>query len=106
MQIPGQQRDQKTLLKAFVSTFTSEDFMTDLVRITLHPSEFGAFTSEKSNSAIDYIRDFLKVLGDTSRKLQLPTIKTTQSQIQAVNTLLTIRESSATLLTYKTFFNI
>ena len=104
MQIPGQQRDQKTLLKAFVSTFTSEDFMTDLVRITLHPSEFGAFTSEKSNSAIDYIRDFLNVLGDTSRKLQLPTIKTTQSQIQAVNTLLTIRESSATLLTYENVF--
>ena len=105
MNLPGySQRDQKTLLKAFVSTFTSEDFMVDLVRITLHPSEFGAFTSEKSNSAIDYIREFLKVLNDTSRRLQLTTAKNIQSQTQAVNTLLTIRESSATLLTYDNVF--
>lgn len=106
MQIPGHGaiKDQKTLLKAFISTFTSEEFMVDLVRITLHPSEFGAFTSERSNSAIDYIKDFLKGLNDTARRLQLPTAKNIQSQIQAVNTLLTIRESSSSLLTYDNVF--
>ena len=107
MQIPGHSsviRDQRTLLKAFISTFTSEEFMTDLVRIILHPSEFGAFTSERSNSAIDYIREFLKGLGDSARKLQLPTAKNIQSQIQVVNTLLTIRESSSSLLTYENVF--
>ena len=106
MNVPGHGavRDQKTLLKAFVSTFTSEEFMVDLVRIILHPSEFGAFTSEKSNSAIDYIRDFLKGLNDTARRLQLPTAKTIQSHIQVVNTLLTIRESSSSLLTYDNVF--
>lgn|GEM_PF-1606036 len=97
-------RDQKTLLKAFISTFTSEEFMVDLVRIVLYPSEFGAFTSERSNSAIDYIRDFLKDLADMSRRLQLPTSKNIQSQIQAINTLLTIRESSSSLLTYDNVF--
>lgn len=97
-------KDRKTLLKAFVSTFTTEDFMVDLVRITLHPSEFTAFSTEKSNSAIDYIKDFLKALNETSRRLQLPTAKNIQSQINAVNTLLTIRESSATLLTYENVF--
>ena len=106
MQIPGHGvvRDQRTLLKAFISTFTSEDFMVDLVRIILHPSEFGAFTSEKSNSAIDYIKDFLKGMGETARRLQLPTAKNIQSQIQVVNTLLTIRESSSSLLTYDNVF--
>ena len=106
MNIPGHGgiRDQRTLLKAFISTFTSEEFMIDLVRIVLHPSEFGAFTSEKSNSAIDYIKDFLKGLGETSRRLQLPTAKNIQSQIQVVNTLLTIRESSSSLLTYENVF--
>jgi len=59
MNLPGHNiRDQKTLLKAFVSTFTSEEFMTDLVRITLHPSEFGSISTGKSNSTIDYIKDF------------------------------------------------
>jgi len=105
MNLPGHNiGNQKTLLKAFVSTFTSEEFMTDLIRITLHPSEFSAFSTEKSNSAIDYIKDFLKMLGETVRKLQLPTAKNIQSQIQVVNTLLTIRESSATLLTYENVF--
>jgi len=104
MNLQANSRDQKTLLKAFVSTFTSEEFMVDLVRITLHPSEFGSFTSEKANSAIDYIRDFLKTLGDTTRRLQLSTSKNIQSQIYAINTLLTIRESSATLLTYENVF--
>lgn len=105
MNLPGySSRDQKTLLKAFVSTFTSEEFMVDLVKITLHPSEFGAFSTEKSNSAIDYIKDFLKTLGEMARRLQLSTAKNIQSQIQAVNTLLTIRESSATLLTYENVF--
>ena len=84
MNLPGHQspKDQKTLLKAFISTFTSEGFMVDLVRITLHPSEFNSFSSEKSNSTIDYIKDFLKVLNDTSRKLQLTTLKNIQSQIK------------------------
>jgi hypothetical protein len=97
-------RDQKTLLKAFITTFTSEEFMVDLVKITLHPSEFGTFSSNKSNSVIDYIRDFLRGLNDIVRKLQLPTIKTIQSEINAINTLLTIRESSASLLTYDNVF--
>lgn len=106
MNIPGHGavRDQRTLLKAFITTFTSEEFMTDLVRIVLHPSEFGAFTSEKSNSAIDYIKDFLKGLGETARRLQLPTAKNIQSQIQVISTLLTIRESSSSLLTYENVF--
>jgi len=106
MQIPGHNtlRDQKTLLKAFIQTFTSEDFMVDLVRIALHPSEFGAFTSDKSNSAIDYIKEFLKGLNDSARRLQLPTAKNIQSYIQVVNTLLTIRESSSSLLTYDNVF--
>ncbi|HQF36891.1 MAG TPA: DnaB-like helicase C-terminal domain-containing protein [Candidatus Dojkabacteria bacterium] len=106
MNIPGhgQVRDQRTLLKAFINTFTSEEFMVDLVRIILHPSEFGAFTSERSNSAIEYIRDFLKGLGETARRLQLPAAKNIQSQIQVVNTLLTIRESSSSLLTYDNVF--
>lgn len=106
MNMPGHNvvRDQKTLLKAFITTFTSEEFMIDLVRIILHPSEFGAFTSERSNSAIDYIRDFLKGLGETARRLQLPTTKSIQSQIQVINTLLTIRESSSSLLTYENVF--
>jgi hypothetical protein len=97
-------RDQKTLLKAFITTFTSEEFMVDLVKITLHPSEFGAFTSDRSNSAIDYIKDFLRGLNDITRKLQLPTVKSIQSQINTVNTLLTIRESSSSLLTYDNVF--
>ena len=107
MQIPGHGgtiRDQRTLLKAFISTFTSEEFMVDLVRIVLHPSEFNAFSSEKSNSTIDYIKDFLKGLGETARKLQLPTAKNIQSQIQVISTLLTIRESSSSLLTYENVF--
>jgi len=100
----GTFRDQKTLLKAFISTFTSEEFMVDLVKIILHPSEFGAFTTDRSNSAIDYIRSFLKGLGDISRKLQLPTAKNIQSQIQVINSLLTIRESSSSILTYDNVF--
>ena len=73
MNLPGySSRDQKTLLKAFVSTFTSEEFMVDLVKITLHPSEFGAFSTEKSNSAIDYIKDFLKTLGEMARQWKKP----------------------------------
>ena len=46
------------LLKEFISTFTSDTFITDLARITLFPAEFGAFTSDRSNSAIDYIKTF------------------------------------------------
>ena len=98
------QKDPKTLLKAFISTFTSEDFIVDIVRITLHPSDFGNFTSDKSNSVIEYIKDFLKGLNDIVKRLQLPNSKTIQSQIQIVGTLLTIRESSASLLTYDNVF--
>lgn len=97
-------RDQKTLLKAFISTFTSEEFMIDLVRITLYPSEFSVFTSDKSNSAIDYIHGFLKNLNDVVKKLQLTTSKNIQNQIQVVNSLLTIRESSVSILTYDNVF--
>jgi len=92
------------LLKAFISTFTSEDFIVDIVRVTLYPSDFGSFTTDKSNSVIEYIKDFLKGLSGIVTRLQLPNSKTIQSQIQVVSTLLTIRESSASLLTYDNVF--
>lgn len=97
-------KDPKTLLKAFISTFTSEDFIVDIIRITLHPSEFGSFSSDKSNSVVDYMKSFLKELNNISYKLQLPNNKVIQNQIQVVNTLLTIRESSLNLLTYDNVF--
>ena len=97
-------KDQKTLLKAFVTTFTSEDFIVDLIRVTLHPAEFGSFTSEKTNSVNEYMRTFLKHLNEVVKRLNINTSKTIQQQIQVVNTLLTIRESSSILLTYDSAF--
>ena len=97
-------KDSKTLLKAFISTFTSEDFIVDIIRVTLYPSEFGAFSSDKTNSVVEYIKSFLKELSNMVYKLQLSNTKVIQSQIHVANTLLTIREASANFLTYDNVF--
>lgn len=97
-------KDQKTLLKTFISTFTSEEFIVDLIRITLHPADFGNLISDKSNSVTDYVKSFLKGLNDVVKRLNFQTSKSIQHQISVVHSLLTIRESSVCLLTYDTAF--
>ncbi len=97
-------KDSKTLLKAFISTFTSEDFIVDIIRVTLYPSEFGNFSLGKTNSTVEYISDFLKELSTLIYRLQVPNFRVIQNQIQIANTLLTIRESSSHLLTYDNVF--
>jgi hypothetical protein len=92
------------LMKTFTSTFASEDFFIDIAKIALYPSDFGSFTSEKTNSVVDYLKTFLRKLSDTVRNMQLTNVKTIITQIQTLNTLLTIRESSANILTYDNAF--
>ena len=89
-----------SLIKAFTSRYVAEDFFVNIARIVLYPSDFGNFISDRTNSVIDYIRDFLKSLSVLSGKLQLSNTKIIRSQIDILNTLLTLRESSPILLTY------
>ncbi len=90
-----------SLLKAFTSRYVAEDFFVNIARIVLYPSEFGNFISDRTNSVIDYMRDFLKSLSLLSNNLQLANSKVVRSQITILTSLLTIRESSPILLTYE-----
>lgn len=91
-------------MKAFISTFTSENFIVDIIRVTLYPSEFDLLPLDKTNSVVEYIKSFLKELNSIISKVQIPNSKVISTQIQVANTLLTIREGSAVLLTYDNVF--
>ena len=54
---------KKSLLKSFISNFTSETFFAEIASIALYPADFGSSgTLMKSDSITNYFKDFLKDL--------------------------------------------
>ena len=58
---PQNPTQQRSLLKSFISNFTSDIFFSDIVSVALYPADFGNSSGIlQSQSIIEYIRSFLK----------------------------------------------
>lgn len=87
-------QNQLSLLKAFVSRFTSDTLFSEIVSIGLFPADFGTTSSLlKKESIIDYIKSFLK---DISKTVQLHNFSDQQqvrNKVNLVSSILTVREN-------------
>jgi hypothetical protein len=93
-----------TLLKSFVSLFTSEDFFTELIRISLYPSDFGVLPT-RQQTFVGYLQDFLKDLGATTKKINLQNSVLVNNYTKLIQTILTIREDRSGIINYKNVFS-
>ena len=94
------QNTQNSLLKAFISKFTSDDFFIDLVKLTLYPADFG---TTQTNKTVDYIKDFLFDIEKIIKFNKFNANNTIQN-IQLSRSLLNIRESRSNILTSENVF--
>lgn len=98
---------QRSLLKAFMSNFTSETFFSEIVSVALFPADFGnSGTILGTESIVDSIRNFLKDVIHTSQKYSFANYNQINKQAGLVTTVLTIRESSPTILSYDNVYNV
>jgi len=82
------------LLKSFIGKFTSDQFFTELIKMTLYPADFGSIQNQKT---VDYIQTFLIDVEKIIRinKFQF---QNTSKNIQLAKSLLNIRESRSNIL--------
>ncbi len=95
----------KSLLRSFISNFTSEEFFSDIVGTALFPADFGNGSSLlKSDSIIEYLRNFLKDVVKTTHHHNFPNHVQIRKQAELVSSILTIRESLPTVVSYDNVF--
>jgi len=98
-------QNQKSLLKSFISNFTSESFFSEIVSVALYPADFGNSGSlMRTETIVDYINNFLKDLVQITQKHNFPNQVQIRKQATLVSSILTIRESSPTILSYDNVF--
>jgi hypothetical protein len=92
---------QKSLLKSFISNFTSENFFSEIASLALFPADFGSNGSlMKSDSIIDYLRNFLKDIILTAQKYNFTNQVQIKRQSELINSILTVRESTPMIVSY------
>ena len=96
---------QRSLLKSFISNFTSDTFFSEIVSIALYPADFGNSSSLlRSESIVEYIRSFLKDITQTVQKHNFTNQQQIKKQAGLVSSILTIRESSPAIMTYDNIY--
>lgn len=94
-------KDSSSILKVFLTNFIKNDFFIDLINVNLYPSEFsGAISTTNGNTIIKYIDKFLFDLNKTARSLKLPNYNQLCNNINLARTILNIRESGVSIITY------
>lgn len=89
---------QRSLLKSFISNYTSETFFSEIISIALYPADFGSGSSlMRKESIIDYIRSFLKDIVQMVQKNQFPNQNQIKKQAGMISSILTVRESAANI---------
>ncbi len=93
--------DNNNLLKSFVAKFTSDQFFTDLIKLTLYPADFGSVVD--SQKTVDYIQTFLI---DVEKMIRVNKFhfQNTNKNIQLAKSLLNIRESRSNILNSNNVF--
>lgn len=92
---------QKSLLKSFISNFTSDEFLSNIVSVALYPADFGKSGSIlRSESIVDYLRVFLKDITTIVQQHNFSNQMQIKKQVGVVSSILTIRESS-TIVNYE-----
>ena len=92
---------QKSLLKSFISNFTSETFFAEIVSLVLYPADFGnSATLMKSDSIIDYFRSFLKDIVLTATKYNFSNQIQIRRQTELISSILAVRESTPFVVSY------
>src|SRR6056297_3017107 len=92
-------KDSNKTLKAFLSTFISDNFFTEVVSCCVYPSDFGVSSVGNNQSIVDYIRSFLVDLEKTINNLKLSNINHLKNNIKMTRTILNVREYGSTILT-------
>ena len=94
-------QQQRSLLKSFIGNFTTDNFFSEIVAVSLYPSDFG---NGKTDSIVDYIRSFLKDITAITQKHNFSNQQQVRKQAAMVASILTIRESGA-VVNYNNVFN-
>lgn len=92
------------LFKGMMSKFLTDDLFIDIINVCLYPATFGVATVGTHNSTVEYIREFLYDITKVSKALKLGNPQIIQNSISLVNTLLIIRESGSSILSYQNVF--
>lgn len=90
----------QSTVKAFLSSFVCDDFFSDIVNVCLYPSEFSSVSSNQGNSVIDLLKSFVNNLRDTATKANVANLNQISSYTKLVSTILNIRESGSSIITY------
>jgi len=99
--LPAKQVSQKSLLKSFISNFTSETFFSEIVSLALYPADFGNNgTLMKTDSIIDYFRSFLKDIVITATKYNFSNQIQIRRQTELISSILAVRESTPLVVSY------
>jgi len=96
---------QKSLLKAFISNFTSESFFSDIASLALFPADFGnSGTIMNSDSIIDNFKKFLKDVTMTAAKYNFTNQIQIKRQAELITSILTVRESTPIIVSYDNIY--
>ena len=97
----SQTMSQKSLLKSFISNFTSESFFSDITSLALYPADFGnSGILMKSDSIVDCFRNFLKDIVITTSKYNFTNQIQIKRQTELISSILTVRESTPMVVSY------
>ena len=100
-----QSNQNKSLIKNYLNTFISDDFLSSIINICLYPSEFNVVVQDNSNSILKLIFEFLKDLSKSCDNINVANIKNVKSNINLVSRIITIRDTHQSLLSYDNIYN-
>jgi len=99
------QTQQRSLLKSFIGNFTTDNFFSEIVAVSLYPSDFGNGNNiSNTDSIVDYIKLFLKDIVVTVQKHNFSNQQQVRKQAAMVASILTVREAGA-IVNYNNVFN-
>jgi hypothetical protein len=102
---PSQSVQQKSLLKSFISNFTSENFFAEIASVSLYPADFGSSgTLMKSDSITNYFKEFLKDLVITTGKYNFTNQTQIRRQTELLTSILNVRESTPMVVSYHNIY--
>jgi len=92
---------QKSLLKSFISNFTSDTFFAEIASLALYPADFSNNSSlVKADSIIEFLKKFLKDITITTSKHNFSNQMQIRRQTELITSILTVRESTPMIVSY------
>lgn len=96
------QNNNKSLLRAFISNYTSEDFLTELITVCLYKSDLESTQSNNQNNISTYIKHFIIDLNKFTKKYNFPNHNQISKHTSLINSILSLRDTSPDIITYNT----